>query len=158
MTLILWPCLHPGQTSEKKWKIHFIRVSMYLARKYWLRTLFLRLQLETGPPFYLVIRATRRSSYLRCKGRFFTEYCSALRIEPATFRSAVKRSTDWANPAAIKDNYTFIIQNSSKLDIVRYWFTNFLKNYKRKSCKCLKTETCIIVAPCYLPAKFYAGA
>ena len=34
VTLILWPCLHPGQTSEKKWKVHFIWVSMYLARKY----------------------------------------------------------------------------------------------------------------------------
>ena len=69
---------------------------------------------------------------------FFTEYCPAPEIEPTTFRSAVKRSTPgsthWANPAAVKDNYIFIIQNSSKLDIVRYWFTNFLKNYKQKSC------------------------
>ena len=28
-------------------------------------TIFLRLQLETGPPFYVVIRATRRSSHLQ---------------------------------------------------------------------------------------------
>ena len=40
---------------------------MYLARKYQLGTLFLRLQLETGPPFYEVIRATRRSSRLQYK-------------------------------------------------------------------------------------------
>ena len=33
--------------------------------------LFLRLQLETGPPFYVVIRATRRSSRLHCKGSVF---------------------------------------------------------------------------------------
>ena len=36
-------------------------VSGYLARKYQLGTLFL---LETGPPFYAVIRATRKSSRL----------------------------------------------------------------------------------------------
>ena len=34
-------------------------------------TLRLRLQLETGPPFYVVIRATRRSSRLQCKGGTF---------------------------------------------------------------------------------------
>ena len=31
----------------------------------------LRLQLETGPPFYVVIRATRRSSGLHCTGSTF---------------------------------------------------------------------------------------
>ena len=41
---------------------------MYLARKYQLVTLFLRLLLETGPPFYVVIRATRRSTPLQGKG------------------------------------------------------------------------------------------
>ena len=40
---------------------------MYLALKYWLRTLFLRLLLETGLPFYVVFRATRRSSCLQGK-------------------------------------------------------------------------------------------
>ena len=44
---------------------------MYLALKYWLRTLFLRLLLETGLPFYVVIRATRRSSCLQGKGSTF---------------------------------------------------------------------------------------
>ena len=34
---------------------------MYFAKDY-LRTLFLRLPLEMKPPFYVVIRATRRSS------------------------------------------------------------------------------------------------
>ena len=34
-------------------------------------TIFLLLQLETGPPFYVVIRATRRSSLLQCKGSTF---------------------------------------------------------------------------------------
>ena len=34
-------------------------------------SIFLRLLLETGPPFYVVIRATRRSSRLHCKGSNF---------------------------------------------------------------------------------------
>ena len=46
-------------------------MSRYLARKYQLGTPCLRLQLETGPPFYVVIRATRRSSRLQCKGGTF---------------------------------------------------------------------------------------
>ena len=60
--------------------MHFIWVSMYLARKYWLGTLFLRLLLETGPPFYVVIRATRRSSHLQGKG---STYFKTLSIVPA---------------------------------------------------------------------------
>ena len=39
-------------------------VSMYLARKYLVKTLFLRPLLETGPPFYGLIRATRRATRL----------------------------------------------------------------------------------------------
>ena len=50
--------------KEKKRKKHFIRASMYLARKYKFGTLFLRLLLETEPPFYVAIRARRRSSRL----------------------------------------------------------------------------------------------
>ena len=44
---------------------------MYLARKYKLGALFLRLLVETGPPFYLVIRAARIPSYLQGKGSTF---------------------------------------------------------------------------------------
>ena len=44
---------------------------MYFARKYLLRTLFFRLQLETGPPFYVVIQATRRSTRVQGKGSTF---------------------------------------------------------------------------------------
>ena len=69
---------------------------MYLAWKYQLRTLFLHLLLErTGPPFYVVIQATRRSSRL-------IEAMSigpAPEIEPTPSRSEDKHSTDWANPA-----------------------------------------------------------
>ena len=55
----------------KEKKMHFIWVSMYLARKCWFGTLFLRLLLGTGPPFYVVIRATRRSTRLQGKGSTF---------------------------------------------------------------------------------------
>ena len=45
---------------------------MYLARKYWLRTLRLRdLLLETGPPFYVVMGATLSSTHLQGKGSTF---------------------------------------------------------------------------------------
>ena len=49
-------------------QMHFIWVSMYLTLKQYLRTLFLRLLLKTGTPFYVVIRATRRSSRFQGKG------------------------------------------------------------------------------------------
>ena len=56
-----------------------------------------RLLLETGPPFYVVIRATRRSSCLQDEGTVvpsFLSYFKTLSVGPATSRSAVKRSTD----------------------------------------------------------------
>ena len=66
--------------------------------------------MNTGPPFYVVIRATRSARRLRIIAKVvpsFLSYFKALSngpspgIEPATSRSAVnKRSTDWANPAA----------------------------------------------------------
>ena len=52
-------------------KMHLIWVSKYLARKCSLGTLLLQLLLEKGPPFYVVIRATRRSSRLQSKGIIF---------------------------------------------------------------------------------------
>ena len=74
---------------------------MYLARKHKLGTLFLRVLLETGPPLYVVVRATRRSNRLQGNGSTFISQL-APGIEPATTRSAVKRSTNWTNPAALK--------------------------------------------------------
>ena len=57
------------------------------------------LLMETGPPFYVVIEATRRSSHLQCKGvPSFLSYCKIINngaapaIEPATSRFAVKRA------------------------------------------------------------------
>ena len=61
--------------------------------------------METRSPFYVVIRDTRRSSRLQCKGSTFISKTLSigptLGIELTTFRSAVKRSTDWANPAVV---------------------------------------------------------
>ena len=66
----------------------------------------LRLLLETEPPFYVVIQATRRSSHLLSKGSTFISQLFQLvvlrpwvlgpapGIESATFRSAVTLSTD----------------------------------------------------------------
>ena len=85
-----------------------IWVLMYLARKCLLGTLFLLLLLETGPPFYVVIRAMRGSSGLQCELipsflRYFKTLSNgpAPGIEPTTSRSAVKRSPCWANPTAV---------------------------------------------------------
>ena len=71
--------------------------------------MFLRLQLEKGTPFYVVIRATDQGLAACSTKRVpsFLSYFKTLSIrlapgiEPATFRSAVNRFTDWANPAAI---------------------------------------------------------
>ena len=66
--------------------------------------------METGPPFYVVIRATRRSRRLACSAKEVPSFLSHFKtlsngpapgIEPATSHSAVKRSTDWANPATV---------------------------------------------------------
>ena len=71
-------------------------------------TLFLRLLLETGPPFYMVIRATWGSSRLQGKGNTFISQsfedpvCWSGRGN-RTFLAAVKRSIDGANPAAVKE-------------------------------------------------------
>ena len=58
-----------AECNEKRYekKKDFIWVPMYLARKCYLGTLFLRLLLETGPPFSVFIRATRRSNHLQGK-------------------------------------------------------------------------------------------
>ena len=60
--------------------------------------------------FYVVIRTTRRSGHLQGQKAVpsFLRYFQTLSIGPApwiesiTTRSSVKRSTDWANPAAVK--------------------------------------------------------
>ena len=81
----------------------YLSVSRYLARRVLIGDgIFLRLQLETGPPFCVVIRAMRRSNFLQCKGSTF--FSSVLfktlskgltpGIKPVTFHSAVKRSTN----------------------------------------------------------------
>ena len=44
--------------TQLVWR-YIVWVSIYLTRKYQFGTLYLRFQLETGPPFYVVIRATR---------------------------------------------------------------------------------------------------
>ena len=52
--------------SDQKSILLECKINIHLARKYQLITLFLRRLLDMGLPFYVVIRATRRSSAL-CK-------------------------------------------------------------------------------------------
>ena len=82
-------------------------VSIYLARKSELGTLFLHLLQKTGPPF--TWSSEPREVLAACSTKEVPSFLSyfktlsngpAPRIEPATSRSAVKHSTDWANPAA----------------------------------------------------------
>ena len=71
-------------------------------------TLVLHLLLKKRPPFSVVIRAPEGLAVCGAKGvPLFRSYFKtrsigpAPGIEPATSRSAVKRSTDWAYPAAV---------------------------------------------------------
>ena len=57
-------------TSQKK-KALYLSVNVFSTKVLIGDTIFLRLLMETGPPFYVVIRATRRSSLLQCKGSTF---------------------------------------------------------------------------------------
>ena len=63
---------------------HNLWVSMYLVQRYDMRALFLRHLLETGQPFYVVIRGTRKSSLCGAKTvPSFVSYFSTLRAGPA---------------------------------------------------------------------------
>ena len=77
--------------------------------------------LETVQLFYVVIRATRRSTRLPGKGSIYTsQYFKTLSIGPApgikppTSRSAIKRSNDCANPAAVMIENKRIFQICSR--------------------------------------------
>ena len=71
---------------------------------------------ETGPSCYVVIPATGRSSRLQCKGTTFIsqlfiedlESGTVPGIEPATSHSAVKRSSDSANPGRFNHQWKSI--------------------------------------------------
>ena len=58
-------------TMHDRKKMHIIWVSFYLEERINWGHQFLRLLVETGPPFYVVVRATRRSSRLQSKGSTF---------------------------------------------------------------------------------------
>ena len=80
---------------------------MYLAWKYQLGTLFLRLPLKTRPSFYVVIRATRmKVKPFAAVCKVVASFLSCLKtlgigptpgIKPATSHSAAKHSTDLDN-------------------------------------------------------------
>ena len=70
---------------------------MHLARKYQLGTLFLCLLLETGPPFYMVIRGPARERSREKAVPSFLRHFKTLSVgpvpgfKPATSRSTVRR-------------------------------------------------------------------
>ena len=77
--------------------------------------------METEPPFYVVIRATRRLAVCSAKEEpsFLSHFKTlsngpAPGIEPATSRSAIKRSTDWANPATVEKKVSFMACKESQ--------------------------------------------
>ena len=94
--------------------------------------------LETVQLFYVVIRATRRSTRLQGKGSIYTsQYFETLSIGPApgikppTSRSAIKRSNDCANPAAVmienKSIFPDLFQSHNfSLDGETYYLSNDL--------------------------------
>ena len=56
---------------KKKKKALYLSVNIFSTKVLIGDTIFLRLLIETGPPFYVVTRATRRSSRLQDKGSTF---------------------------------------------------------------------------------------
>ena len=115
--------------------MQFIWVSMYLARKYWLGTLFLRILLERDCHFTWSSEPRQCLAACRAKGLpSFLTYFETLSIgpvpgiEPATSRSTVKRSTDWANPARSVRQRNDATENYCCMSIFRNIFvktTNF---------------------------------
>ena len=59
-----------NHTNQGKKKALYLSVNVF-STKVLIGDTILRLLMETGPPFYVVIRATRRSSRLQGKGSTF---------------------------------------------------------------------------------------
>ena len=70
--------------------------TLYLAWRYLLRTLFLCPLLETGPPRYVAIKATQRSSHLQGRGRTFDSFLKYFRpwvmVQPPKLNPALQYS------------------------------------------------------------------
>jgi len=115
--------------------MHFIWVSMYLARKYQLGTLFYVYHRRRDCHF--TWSSEPRQGVAICKAKAvpsFLTYFKTLSngpapgIEPATSRSTVKRSTDWANPARSVRRHNDATENYCYLSIFGNIFvktTNF---------------------------------
>ena len=61
---------------KKERKAFYLSLHVLFSRKCLLRTILLRLQLETGLTFYMVIRAMWRSSRLQGKGSTYSAFIS----------------------------------------------------------------------------------
>ena len=80
-----------GHAIVEKKNVLYLSVNVF-STKVLIGNTTLRVLMETGPPFYVVIRATQRSRRLQCKEKTMSNG-PAPRIEPATSLSAVKCST-----------------------------------------------------------------
>ena len=92
-----------------------------------------RLLLETGPPFYVVIRATRRSSCLQDKGTVvasFFSYFKTLSVGPATSRSTVKRSTVLADLVGLKIRGVTTCYRTKYLTTYSAFFQGQIKSFR----------------------------
>ena len=96
--------------SKEKTSVAVFFSVQFTSKEFTEWNMFLRLLPETGPPFQVVIRAMQRFSHLQGEGSTFLSYVETLStglvlgIKPMTsrFRSAVKCSRNWANPAMFR--------------------------------------------------------
>ena len=102
------PVFLANHRATKKHIINALYLSVNVfSKKILIGTLFLRLLLETGPPFLRSYPSHAKVQPFAAQRQYlhFSVTLSiglAPEIEPATSCSAVKRSTNWASPAAVK--------------------------------------------------------
>ena len=110
--VIHWIEISPGDSGIHvlNKKMHFIWVSMYLARKHLLGTLYFYISYWRWDRHFTLSSEPCKGPAI-CKAKAVPPFLSHFKtlsvgpipgIEPTTSRAAVKHSTDWANPAAVK--------------------------------------------------------
>ena len=105
-------------SSLAKKKMHFIWVPMYLARKYWGHYLYVSYWRRDR---HLTWLPEPRKGVAACSAKGVPSFLSYFKtlsngaapgIESAISCFAVQRSTDWANPVAVKLYITFVFVGS----------------------------------------------
>ena len=123
---------------------------MSLARKNYWGHYFLRLLLETRPPF---LRG--HPSHWKRLPSFLSHFKTlstgpAPGIEPATSSSTVKRSTDWANPPAVNKPAFVLLLACVAFVFPREFVSRRLEREQKRGTVDLHfTDTCLIRTPRY---------